>query len=263
VVLVLALFVPLAIAIRQMLSHRRNGLSTRADGVLVLAITGIVLLPFIPHDLNGSHFFAERLLFVVWTLPMFAASGGSRWSWLARLAAIGFVVLAQIIILPQANAKLRPVAASIAASDKAPGQIVAKPGEIGLVVEDERPAGAPPGLSFNPFLWAAVNVLRHDDAVMANTPWLDLAIIPLGARDRLPIDGLKPDELEFPSILRIDLMKEPVERERLLSSVDFVLIEQAYRPPAVGPDPLLAGRERRWNCSTPELNWVRVCRPNR
>jgi flagellar biosynthesis protein FliQ len=263
VILLVALIVPLAVAVWQMTRHRREGTWTRADAVLVLAIVAIVLMPFVPHDLNGSHFFAERLLFVIWILPMLAASGGSAWSRRARVAGIGFVVLAQAIILPVANAKLRPVAASIAAADEASGKIAAKPGEVGLVVEDERPAGAPPGLSFNPFLWGTVDILRHDDAVMANAPWLDLAIIPLGAGPRLPIDGLKPEELEFPSILRNDLMDEPPVRRNLLSSVSFVLIQQAYRPPAQGLDPLLTTDQAGWSCRTPELNWVRVCRPDR
>lgn len=263
VILLIALIVPLAIAVRQIIRSGQRPSWTRADGALVLAVVAIALMPFVPHDLNGSHFFAERLLLIIWILPMFAASGGREWSRRARLSAVGFVVIAQIIILLSANAKLRPVAATIAAADTAPGQIAARPGEVGLVVEDARPAEGSSDLSFNPFLWGAVNVLRHDDAVMANTPWLDLAIIPLGARPKLPIDDLKPEELEFPAILRNDLMQDPARRERLLSSVDFVLIQQAGRPPLEGADPLIANGQRRWDCGNTALSWVGVCRATR
>jgi hypothetical protein len=79
----------------------------------------------------------------------------------------------------------------------------------------------------------------------------------------LPIESLKPDELEFPSILRNDLMNEPSVKEHLLASVDFVLVQQAYRPPPAGVDPLLGAAGTHWYCRTPELNWVRLCRPDR
>jgi len=263
VILLLAVLIPLSVAVYQTISRSRRGSWTQADRVLVLAVASIVVLPFVPHDLNGSHFFAERLLLVVWILPMFAASGGSGWTRRARFAAIGFVVIGQMIILSLANAKLRPVASVIAAVDNAPGQIAAKPGEVGLLLEDDRPTAVESGLSFSPYLWGAVNVLRHDDAVMANTPWLDLAIIPLGAGPKLPIEQLKPAELEFPSILRGDLMAEPAVRAHLLSSVDFVLIQQAYRPEGQDVDPLLAESHATWSCRTPEPKWVRVCRPDR
>lgn len=263
VILLMALIIPLGIAVFQMIAHGRGRSWTRADGALVLAVVAILVLPFVPHDLNGSHFFAERLLFVVWLLPMFAASGGAERGRRARLAAVVFVVIGQAIILPLTDAKLRPEAAAIAAADNAPGPIAAKPGEVGLVIDDERPMASPPGLSFGPYLWGAVNILRHDNAVMANTPWLDLAIIPLGARQRLPLQGLRPEELEFPSILRNHLMEEPGVRKHLLSSIDFVLIQQAHRPPTESVDPLLANTGVAWSCRIPELDWVRVCRPNR
>jgi len=263
VILLLALIVPLAIAVWQITKNRRGRHWTLAEAVLVVAAASLLLLPFIPHDLNGSHFFAERLLFVVWILPMFAASGGLKFSRATRLSGIGFVLVSQAITLFLANAKLRPVADLIAAADRGPGQVAAKRGELGLVLEDGRRASPPPGLGFNPLLWGAVDVVRHDDAVMVNAPWLDLAIIPLGAGPNLPVDGLKPSELEFPSILRNDLMTEPEVRHRLLSSVSFVLIQQAYRSPAQTVDPLLAAGNGRWDCQTPELGWVRVCRADR
>jgi hypothetical protein len=173
---------------------------------------------------------------------------------------ISFAVAAQLIILPLANAKMRPVANIIAAVAQAPNQIAAPSGAVGLVVDDERPMLAPPGLSFSPFLWAGVDVLRHDDTVFANTPWLDLGIIPLGGTEMFPGKVLRPAALEFPSILRDDLERNPAERRQLLSTIDFLLIEQAYRPPITGPDPLLQGDAAVWDCRTAESGWFRVCR---
>ena len=258
VILLVAIVVPLLLAIRQCLLNRRSGRWTGADVTLVLAIAAIILLPFVPHDLNGSHFFAERLLLIVWLLPLFAASGSTLSSKGLRIAMFSFVLLAQAIILPLANAKMRPVADAIAAVDRAPSQIAATEGAVGMVLDDTRPMEAPPGLSFNPFLWAAVDVLRHDNTVLANTPWLDLEIIPLGGTARFPGKDLGSVALEFPSILRQKLYENPAERGKLLSVVDFVVIEQAYRPTATGPDPLLQD-DATWGCRTAELGWVRVC----
>lgn len=260
VILLVAIAAPLVLAILQFLRNRRNGTWAAADTTLMLAFAAIVLMPFIPHDLNGSHFFAERLLLIVWLLPLFAASGSTLLSGKRpRIAMLCFVVVSQAILLPLADAKVRPVADTIAAVDRSPNQIAALPGSVGLVLEDERPMEAPPGLSFNPFLWAAVDVLRHDNTVLANTPWLDLQIIPLGGTDKFPGKDLGPVALEFPSILREKLQEDPARRRHLFSEVDFVVIEQAYRPPATGPDPILREDAGAWGCRTADPDWVRVC----
>jgi hypothetical protein len=172
----------------------------------------------------------------------------------------GFVLVAQAIVLPLANAKMRPVANAIAAVDRAPNEIAAAPGAVGLVLDDARPMQAPPGLSFNPFLWAAVDVLRHDNTVLANTPWLDLEIIPLGATTGFPGKSLGPAALEFPSVLREKLNEDSAERKQLLSTVDFVVIEQAYRPPSPGLDPILQADSAGWGCRSAEPGWISVCR---
>jgi hypothetical protein len=209
--------------------------------------------------LNGSHFFAERLLLFIWLLPLFAASGSvlgspSRW------AILVFAILAQAAILHAANRCLRPEAIAIAAAEKAPAQIASPAGSLGLVLEDARPMDAPPGLSFDPYLWATANILRHDDGVMANTPWLDLAIIPLGARPALPAGGLPPADLEFPAMLRNELMADPAKRRMVLSSVSFLVIDQAHRPAEEALDPVLRGGDSwAWTCMTPRFGWVGVC----
>lgn len=259
VLLLAVLIVPLMFAIIQLLRDRKEHRWTAADTALLLGILFILLLPFVPPDLNGSHFFAARLLLFAWIFALLAASGariGAR----ARMGLLVFTVIAQLVVLHAANASLRPVARSIAAIDAAAGPIASQPGDSGLALVDPRPFDAPPGLSFNPYLWAAVNVFRHDNSVLANTPWLDLAIIPLGATPQLPAASLKPDGLEFPSIFREELDADHAKRDVILGSVDFLVIEQAYRSPAGGPDPVLpAETTGYWTCRTATPSWVRVC----
>ncbi len=191
---------------------------------------------------------------------MLTAASGAQFGDHMRIGLLLFTVIAQAVVLHAANASLRPAAKSIAAIDAAHGPIASRQGDSGLVLEDPRPFDNPPGLSFNPYLWAGVNVLRHDNSVLANTPWLDLAIIPLGATSRLPAASMKPEGLEFPSILRLELAADPAKREALLSSLDFLVIEQAHRPPATELDPVLpVDASAHWRCWTASLSWIRVC----
>ncbi|HEX4154157.1 MAG TPA: hypothetical protein VHY48_00965 [Acidobacteriaceae bacterium] len=262
IVLLIAIVLPLALAARQRLRNRRQHLWTASDTTLVLGILAILVLPFIPHDLNGSHFFADRLLLLVWLLPIFAATGYTIRSPRARASLLLFVLLAQLLILSAANAKLRPVAESIARLDNAPQPIASTPGTLGLLLEDPRPSAPPPGLAFNPFLWAAANAFRHDNTILANTPWLDLAIIPLGAAPALPAANLPPAALEFPAILRSDLEADPAQRAQLLHSVSFLAIDQSFRRSATGLDPLLTldhPASLRWSCRNAATPWLRIC----
>jgi hypothetical protein len=261
IVLLLAIVLPLALAFQQLRRNRARGLWCAADTTLILAILSILALPFLPHDLNASHFFADRLLLLVWLLPIFAASGYVFRNARARATIVLFVLAAQLLILTAANAKLRPFANAIAAVANAPTPIASAPGELGLVLEDPRTTVFPPGLTFNPFLWVAADVLRHDNAVLANTPWLDLAIIPLGPTPALPASTLPPAALEFPAVLRDQLDADPAQRTRLLASIHFLVVDQAFRPPPTGLDPLLntPPDSAHWSCHTASSPWLRVC----
>lgn len=259
VLLMAVLIVPLAFALLHFVRDCKERRWTAADTALLLGIIFIFVLPFVPPDLNGSHFFAARLLLFVWIFPLLAASG-TRFGARARTGLLVFTIIGQAIVLHAANASLRPVAKSIAAIDAAQGPIASRPGNTGLALEDPRPPDAPPGLSFNPYLWASVNIFRHDNSVLANTPWLDLAIIPLGATPRLPAASMKPEGLEFPSILRLELAADPAERDALFASVDFLVIEQAHRQPVTGLDPVLpVDASTHWRCRTASPSWIRVC----
>jgi len=259
VLLLAVLVVPLALAMLQFVRNRKKHRFTASDGMLILGIVFMVVLPFVPSDLNGSHFFSNRLLLFAWIFALLAGSG-ARMGARLRAGLMVFAIIAQGIVLHAANRSLRPAANSIASIDAAQAPIASRPGDPGLLLEDLRPLNAPAGLSFDPYLWAAVNVFRHDNSVLANTPWLDLAIIPLGATPQLPASSLKPEGLEFPSILRAELAADPSSREALLNSVDFLVIEQAYRSPASGLDPVLQGGPwSAWQCRTANPSWIRVC----
>jgi hypothetical protein len=260
VILLAVLVVALALAVRQRLRNRARGVWTLADGVLMLGVIALVLLPFVPHDLNASHFFADRLLLIVWILPLLAASGYVFDRQRSRVALTIFVVLGQVLILYTAEVHVRPAARMIAAAERGPAALPVD--AVGFLLEDRRAADAPPGLTFNPFLWGGVNAFRHSDAVLGNTPWLDLAIIPLAGTPALPASRLPPDALEFPAKLRDLLEANPGQPGALRWPVSFVAVDQAFRSQAMGIDPLLASVSPavRWTCDDAAGGWLRVCR---
>lgn len=262
VLLLAVILVSLALAIRGFLASRERRVWSTADAALAISLAALVLLPFVPHDLNASHFFADRLLLFVWLLPLFAASGSRISSSGVRNGLVVAVLLSQAVVLHLAQIKLRPVANTIAAIDSAPGPVAAPPGALGLALEDTRGAGIPPGLTFDPYLWAIADVFRHDNAVLANTPWLDLAIIPLGGTPALPAGALPPAGLEFPSILRRELTRDDAMRGHLLETVDFIAVDQIFRQPIDALDPLLTSTPNApavWTCRIATVRWIRVC----
>ena len=261
-ILAVAIVLPLALAIAQLIRNRRERRWTAADTVLAMSVFAIVILPFIPHDLNGSHFFADRLLLFAWLLPILAASGYVFRRPPYPMLIAGFVLCAQIVILHEAAVKILPAARTMAAVARTSGPIAASPGRLVLVLDDPRPAAPPSGLSFDPRIGISFDVLRHDNAVLANTPWLDLAIIPLGATPALPSTELSPEALEFPSILREQLTTDGALRRRVLSQVDTVAIDQSYRTPSTELDPLLTAdpeNPAEWRCHLSGMSWLRLC----
>jgi hypothetical protein len=257
--LLAVLIIPLALAVRQFLRNRKEHRWAIADTALVIAAAFTLFLPFVPPDLNGSHFFAERLLLLVWVFALVAGSGVPVGKHM-RVALLVFTVIAQGVVLHAANSSLRPAAESMATIENAKAPIASPAGRLGLLLEDPHPFDVPPGLSFDPYLWGAVNVFRHDNSVLANTPWLDLPIIPLGATPQLPAASMKPDGLEFPSIFREELAADPAERETLLNSVDFLVIGQANPRSATDLDPVLGPKDASlWVCKSANPTWLRLC----
>jgi hypothetical protein len=263
IVLLIVLLWSCALAFRQFMRDRGRRAWTPSNHLLILSLIGLAALPFVPHDLNTSHFFADRLLLIVWLLPILAASGYTHQSGRMRAAAVGCVLAAQVLVLHAANAKVRPIAKALASAENASYPGSSGRGKVCLLLEDPRAPDVPPGLSFSPLLWASVDFVRQQDGVVANIPWLDLPIIPLGGTSELPATHLPPGIVEFPSILRSDLQSHASERESVLNMVDSVIINQAFRPPATGVDPLLATQPpfpaSAWACQTAAETWLRIC----
>jgi hypothetical protein len=266
--LMLVLVAAVVLAVQQWRRNRSARTWTFGDSALLCFVVLVLALPFIPPSVNGSTHFADRLLIFAWITAMIAAAGfrpptgarhpASRW---IRPTLILVAVVLNACLLVAANRFIRPLANSIAVLESLPDTYR---GRLGLIVEDLRDHG---GTSYanptwDPYMWAPVHLFRHEDAVLANPPWLDLAIIPVGAKPALPASWIPQRLDDMPLYLARDLAGSPADRSRVLSSVDFIFITQPFRPPASMIEPMSGGDEdldRQWPCQPGASSWYRIC----
>lgn len=284
--LILILVVPVVMAIRQRIRNRAAGVWTTGDSFLVLGGIIFVVLPFIPSQLNGLYYFADRLVICVWLAFLFAASGwsaragedvftpvaagegqklpllaGTRLPISSRTAGIfciAFAVISSAALLSGANRLVRPIAHAVAALDHT---TISPPGQIGFIFEDSRKpvGGQHEGLSWNPYYWALVHVLRHNDAVMANAPWMDESIIPVAPSNPLPEVSIVALQEPFLTDVQRDMLRSPDDLKATLHSVTFFLENDFDRPVTTfnvllhAAGPAAAG----WTCSQTDL--YRIC----
>lgn len=254
----------LALALIQRRRNRAAHVWTAGDTWLVLSLALIAVVPLLPSDISNAYFFFERLTILLWLAPLLAASGwtprsGKRFSAVSP-GLILFALLANIALLYSGNRVLRPIARQIANAEDATAD---SHGALALVLEDERaPAVIREGPSWNPFYWAPVHLIRKQDAVLDNAPWLDSAIIPLGATDALPGTAVDRESTISPSHLSVALRASPEIRARVLAPVTLVFLEQPGLPAPSGLDPVLAsatGSGAPWSCKLATAGWYQRC----
>ncbi len=245
---------PLLLAIWQAARDRRSAFAKAGRLWLPLTLTLIVAQPFVPHDINASHYFADRLLIFLWIGSLLAMCSFVKIGTMGRTVLALAMVIGTGATLWTADSSLRPTANHMAEIERSP---VGHAGELGLALGDERMLeGARLGLTFDPYRWGAVNYFRHNDAVLYGTPWLDLLVIPLGARDGLATGALSPNAIEDWVLLRKALVETPTERDKVVARSKFAVVNHIDRPAMPGPDPLLPG----WTCRE-EQAWFAVCTP--
>ena len=182
-----------------------------SDSMLLLAVGLLLAIPVLPPSMNGSDFFAQRLMIVPWLAAIAAASGNP---WRPRFVPIFAVVLAVLMLVP-AEVFFRPVARQLVALENQPLPQHAE----GLAVMDGamlKSVRVEHQLGFNPYLWSGALPIRQADDVMLNSPFMDQKITPL-----MPVPG---------GDLLIDRMSSPEEAERLINgNIDLVGLPPTIR----------------------------------
>jgi len=258
------LILPVILGVWQRLRNRAERVWTEADTMLVLGLLLLVLLPLIPSQINGLFYFADRLPLLVWITLLLAMSGVV---WLSaqrqsmRAVVIAFAILVNGALLSASEMTLRPDARSIAAVEKTP---VTLAGQLGFIMEDQRlPKSLADGPSWNPFYWASIHVLRHNDAILANAPWMNETILPVGATKALPERNIPALRTPQPTHVYSALANSPQDLQATFKTVSFFVVTQAgKRSDNTTAESLLEmdpAARLQWACELPAPGWYSLC----
>jgi hypothetical protein len=215
-----------------------------------LALLMVVVIPLVPFELNGSAFFAARLHIYLWLTAAVAASGYCGLQRTLRPVAAVFSIVVTALTLALAQGLIRPVAYEL--SDQAPMPSLEKH-HLGVVLNSGD--GVQITDLYDPYLWGAASLYRRSGTALYNSPWLNLAIIPLGAQPTLGYCCFTAHEIaEVPVSLRERMTASPESARLVLRSVDFVVVIAGPKPAPSTVDALLAA-----DTSDPQHPWG--CRP--
>lgn len=251
------LFLAIVLAWRGIRGRLKELQSSVAAVLLLCAIAMIVVVPLLPRDMNGSEHFSDRLIICIWISAIAAGSIGPALRPSTRNAIAAMATLMAVFAVGLANHFIRPTADTLMLIEKAP----VRPHKLGLLL-DAPIKESNRFLTFDPYIrWAGARYFRRAQAVMLNSPWLNLPILPLGRRPNVLMNRFTNFELGVPPFLQKHLLDSPTDREAVLSSIDLMVFVGKPQPGASVLDPLLAGdTAHRWNCH--QDVWYFVCEAN-
>ena len=267
----LILVAAMVFAVQQWRRNRAADTWAAGDSMLVYAVCIAVLLPLLPSDLSGAYYFFERLNVLLWITMLLAAS---MWRPMERVRASGtpvyqtdlrrtghtelyaaaFTIVGTLLLLNVANTTLRPLADHdyrLAHTD------VPMRGQFVVVLDggQERRytrAGPP----WDPYFWDTVGVLRRNDAIMVNAPWLDSPIIPLAETDAEPGNRLPPTLANSPFVLGNRLSDTPALRSDILARTAIALFSPVG---SAGNSAVPAMLGSGWACNMVHGEGYRLC----
>ena len=180
--------------------HWRQGELGFSDTFFLSVLLLALALPFLPDYVNGSGFFATRMVLLLWVGLLIAASGAVDLSAKTqhRLRWAGLVFAA--VALLAAQQYFRPVARQLRLVERQ-----AMPtGRDGLLLNG-------PGLdnfvhhryqvAFDPFAWGPALAFVRGNDVILDSPWIDQNIAPLQA---VPGSPLMIDDIRMTHLSRTD-----------------------------------------------------------
>ena len=271
----LILVAGLVLVVQQWRRHRAAGVWQSGDSMTLYAACFFLTVPFLPSDFSGAYYFFERLNIMLWIATLLAASG---WSPQAETAMVstpyptyaetdririkfacagvgGFVTLLTALLLHAVNTTLRPFAER---DDMLSHTDLPLQGQLAMVLDGDQERNylwaAPP---WDPYYWDTVALLRRNDAIMVNAPWLDSPIIPLAETKVIPGFVLPPTLANSPLMLAYCLQDTPELRSDVLSKVSVTFVSptgdggRSAVPPMLGPG---------WSCDAPIGAGYRICK---
>lgn len=229
---------------------------------LVVVLLLIVVLPLIPETMNGSAFFADRLVMFLWVAALAAASCALPPSLPLQRGLIAVAVAILLITLGEGELYIRPVSHQAAAMEQDELKIL--PGLQGLALPAQFSASAA-HLTYNPYLWQQARFFRKEHALMLNPPWLDLPILPIAPGQELLLGEIEQTLLDAPpnELLAVQDHLPLIEKQRNEHKQQPILfILYAKAAPELTTDQVALQTIRHmpnWSCQ--ETNLYLLCRP--
>ncbi len=237
----LAAFAALAFAVAQLRRDRKLRRWTLADTWLALAVLLWIAVPILPPDLNASHLFSSRLMIFPLLAVLAGASGaqmpgfdlGRRRLLISATASLLLLAVA----LGLAQMRLTPIARQIAQIETMPVQ---SGHQVALALWPDGYDVLKTRITYDPYYWSTARLMRRTGSILYNTPWLDLAIIPVGPQPVMPTSRIPSQSLEIGYYMRLTLADSPASRPILFAPVDEVVINDGAVIQSDPHDPLLA-----------------------
>ncbi len=185
----LAVYLLLALGLFWGVQALRKGLRSRrfssGDMFLLYAVALALLLPFLPDRISGGGYFAMRMVILVWVFSLLAASGRALDVSLPRICFALGAAFTVFTLLP-AERTLRPIAESV---HRVEAQTLPARTDALLL---NGPMLNPVlrfsyDIAFNPFMWANMLPIIHQDDLALDAPWLQLSTFPLHATPGSPV----------------------------------------------------------------------------
>jgi hypothetical protein len=220
----------------------------------------LIVLPTVPAELNGSYYFAWRLLFILFLCVVVAVSTFVEQPSRLRAVLLAVAVAVSVLNVWLAVRFISPWAQRIVSLRNAPLVATDKPG----LVMWPAAAWRPDELTFNPEYWAGANYMREHNLVLYNTSWIYIQIIPIK-----PLPS-RVSELDYTYEIGVPqpggfLMHTPAEARALLGRVGYVVAMRVNTPAEQSPLAMQEGSPTQdqwasgWSCDA-QRAWS-LCAP--
>ena len=187
-----------------------------ATGVIMLAGTMVM-----PHEMNGSAYFSERLWWLIWLIILSSTSASMILS-KCRSVLLCWSLVGMVPVLVGLLTVLPCVAVRAKRVDEAKLPL----GKRGVLLVTPDARDQMNGLTYQTFVWQGARAFARNDAVLLNSPWLDLTILPVRSRDHSPlyVNHRPPLESLEPFDVPAYLLSQNKTGADLLGVADFVYL---------------------------------------
>ncbi len=247
------------LAARNLREDWRTKNSNGRTSVALAAIALAIFYPLIPRSINGSDFFADRLVVYIWYFliaimtPAFSAAA-PRVKTLAEVLSVALSLWVLLIY----DSDVRKISIVM---DRLEHASLAAPGPRGVFID---PPVVPVSghLTYDPYIWSAARYFRNTNTIMMNAPWLDLPILPIEAKKTLLAARFPGSVLTFPDRFAGKLINDGAVRTRIANQLDFMLFMGFSGDKPESRDRVIEQKwPYSWTCSRED--WFALCKPVR